>query len=780
MNFSIGTKLGVFLSLLGVFFIGLTGYYAYNQSRVLLIHAAEEQLLTANQVLAQRFSHSIESVSKKVLFLASLDILKASAENGQNKFDDSAYARRFLTDVFSNIMSHHAQFSQIRYISASNYGKELVRVDRVDIGIKVVEQNLQEKGHFPYVYKTLKLSSGQLYLSEINYNREYGTHRAEGKPTIRIASPVVSDSGETIGIIVINVDLNNLFFLLSYELPESIQAVLTNQAGDYLIHPDPDKVFSFEKGRRILIQDDVKAITPLYDGSKTRLILNSSIEKQTETRFVSSFLKIPFGRKNNNRFLVLGLITPTASVLQGARILGRDIIDLIIIFSILSIIASVLLSRLLSKPIHNMAISVRNFSAGENLADLPVGRKDEIGFLARNFSTLTEQINQQIDALEKNRAMLLKHDKQLSEAQHIARLASWEWHSMSNKLSASKELEEFAGKKIHDLQSLFELIPQEVLVRVKQEFAQAFKYKYRLHITYQILGADDDIRHLRMLGEIVYDGDGCPVGMMGSIQDVTQEQKFITQLQNLRLEAEKANQSKSEFLANMSHELRTPLHAILSYAQFGQSRKDSVSKEKLVSYFQMIQTSGERLLKLLSGILDISKLEAGKLEINFVRKNFFEVVDDCLKEQESRLMEQELRIQFNHSDAFCFAEFDPLRIAQVISNLIANAVRVSSRGHTIQMKAQCQHIINHEEVVLFSIKDQGIGIPDDEIEAIFDKFVQSSKTKNASGGTGLGLAICRQIIALHGGKIWAENHPDGGAVFFFSIPLEKNKSLQQE
>ena len=779
MNFSIGTKLGILLSFLGIFFIGITGYYAYNQSRMLLINAAEEKLFTANQVLAQRFSNSIDSIKKTVLFLTSLNILKESVLNEQVKLSDEfSDNARFLTDIFSNIMSSYPEFSQIRYIDANNYGKELLRVDRVENGIKVIEKNLQEKNHYPYVYKTLKLSAGQIYLSNINFNREYGTHLAEGKPTIRIASPVTSRKGKTIGVIVINVDLYNLFFLLSYELPESIQAVLTNQAGDYLIHPDPDKVFGFEKGRRMLIQDDIQSISSFYEGKGKQLILDTNIGPQAKHRFVSTFLKIPFGYQKDNRFLVLGLITSTERVLEGSQILGRDIINLIILFSILSILISLFLSRILAKPVHDMAISVRNYETGKRLIDLPTGRKDEIGFLARNFSILTQQINQQIDSLEKNRTILLNNEKQLSEAQHIAKLASWEWHSMSDKLSVSKELEDIIGKKLYDLESLFQIIRPDVRVRVKQEFAQAFKYKHRFHITYQIMNLNEEIRHLRMLGEIVYDGDGAPIGMLGSIQDVTREQTYIDQLQDLRLVAEKANQSKSEFLANMSHELRTPLHAILSFAQFGLTRKENITKDKLSSYFQMIQTSGERLLELLNGLLDISKLEAGKLEINFIRKNFLEVVDDCLKEQQSLFLERKLKIQFNHSEAFCFAEFDSLRIAQVISNLIANAINASIKGHAIYIDVQCRQTMDDNEVLLFSIRDEGVGIPEDETVTIFDKFVQSSKTITGTGGTGLGLAICRQIIVLHGGKIWADNAPDGGAIFFFSLPLERNERHQ--
>ena len=146
MNFSIGTKLGILLSFLGIFFIGITGYYAYNQSRMLLINAAEEKLFTANQVLAQRFSNSIDSISKTVLFLTSLNILKESVLNEQVKLSDEfSDNARFLTDIFSNIMSSYPEFSQIRYIDANNYGKELLRVDRVENGIKIIEKNLQEK-----------------------------------------------------------------------------------------------------------------------------------------------------------------------------------------------------------------------------------------------------------------------------------------------------------------------------------------------------------------------------------------------------------------------------------------------------------------------------------------------------------------------------------------------------------------------------------------------------------------------------------------------------------
>ena len=230
--------------------------------------------------------------------------------------------------------------------------------------------------------------------------------------------------------------------------------------------------------------------------------------------------------------------------------------------------------------------------------------------------------------------------------------------------------------------------------------------------------------------------------------------------------AEAANEAKTEFLANMSHELRTPLHSILSFADFGIKKLETVPLAKLHSYFTKIKNSGSVLLGLLNNVLDFAKLEAGKIEFKFASAYFSELISLVIIEFDALLEERNLTIQFDDSGFTEEVTVDIEKIMQVVRNLLSNAIKYSRNGNTIEIGIE-----RMDGFVLASIRDHGPGIPADELEHVFDKFAQSSKTKSGAGGTGLGLAICRDIIESHNGCIWAENAEGQGAVFFFKIPI---------
>ena len=265
------------------------------------------------------------------------------------------------------------------------------------------------------------------------------------------------------------------------------------------------------------------------------------------------------------------------------------------------------------------------------------------------------------------------------------------------------------------------------------------------------------------------------------LQELVDEQvidlkKAKEKAEQTEAKAKAANYAKSEFLANMSHELRTPMHSILSFAEMGVEMLDDFSKEEQKENLELIFNSGERLLKLLNELLDLSKLEAGAIEFNITQNHLLSVVKETVEQLDSLARDKKITIEIVEPDIPTEASFDRAKITQVIWNLFSNAIKFTPEGKTISISFN-QTTIDIKDngtvpALSSTIIDQGIGIPEKELEAVFDKFIQSSKTKTGAGGTGLGLAITKEIIEGHNGKIWAKNNPEGGAAFTFIIPIK--------
>ena len=241
--------------------------------------------------------------------------------------------------------------------------------------------------------------------------------------------------------------------------------------------------------------------------------------------------------------------------------------------------------------------------------------------------------------------------------------------------------------------------------------------------------------------------------------------------------ADEANRSKTEFLANMSHELRTPMHAILSFASMGNEKVGQAPDEKLQRYFSRIEESGKRLLFMLNDLLDLSKLEAGKMSFLIDHGDLANIVDKVVSEFQALLKQNELQLRIEPATVSTKACFDADRMFQVVSNLVSNAVKFSPGNSVISVIYNDDTLLLEDgrevDALRLSVSDQGIGIPQHELESVFDKFVQSSETNTGAGGTGLGLAICKQIIEHHGGRIYAENNNDSGTSIHLVLPRQQ-------
>jgi signal transduction histidine kinase len=237
-------------------------------------------------------------------------------------------------------------------------------------------------------------------------------------------------------------------------------------------------------------------------------------------------------------------------------------------------------------------------------------------------------------------------------------------------------------------------------------------------------------------------------------------------MEQARLRAEEANDAKSRFLASISHELRTPMHGILSYARFGLRDAATAGREELRENFRNIEECGSGLLILVNDLLDLSKFEAGRMRLTLEPADLAALADQAADEFASLFHERGLTLESEVAGHLPPVTADRMKLLQVLRNLFGNAARFTPRGGRVVLRLSAD-----DRCARMVVEDDGPGVPHQDLQSIFDSFVQSGTAESRNGGTGLGLAICREIALAHDGRIWAENRPAGGARFVFEVPL---------
>jgi len=397
VKWSIALRLGALLASFSVFAAILAGYYTFDSSRERLQGRAERSLLATTQVLARHMQAGFGTVARDTAFLADA----AAVEQDQGR----------LADLFKANLQAHPAYLQIRFISASDYGLELVRIDRQgDKLVRVPDDQLQEKSHFPFVFEALSLPDGEVYVSEFGINHEDAAQET-AVPVFNMASPVVQ-AGQLRGVVVVRVAAAPFLHNFNAALPTPYGFYLSNRWGDFLVHPDAAQTFGFDRGQRILIQESFPQVAALVDGRAEEAVLSQSGTDDEEAR-VFAFVRMPFGNADEGRFMVVGLSQPLAVVQGEVLDLGRSILKILLVLSVVGVALAAGVSRLVTQPLQAMVKAAQAFSRGEAHGALPVHRGDEVGELARSFQDMEQQISRQLAELNLSRdamAHLAHHD----------------------------------------------------------------------------------------------------------------------------------------------------------------------------------------------------------------------------------------------------------------------------------------------------------------------------------------------------------------------------------
>jgi two-component system, cell cycle sensor histidine kinase PleC len=380
-------------------------------------------------------------------------------------------------------------------------------------------------------------------------------------------------------------------------------------------------------------------------------------------------------------------------------------------------------------------------------------------------------VGRDITAIKKHEQVLKRHEQQLLEAEAIGHMGHWHWSIGQDDLRFSDEIYRIFGVTRETfyptLDTVNAMLHRRDAGRIMQAFQRAIIEQNDHDIDFRVITPDGQTRYVRCRGRCEKDNDGDVIGLYGIMQDITQTHLHEKALREAKEAAERAYATKSQFLANMSHELRTPLNAIIGFSEMIQQQLlGPIGNDRYLDYIKGIRESGEHLLDLVTDILDMSKIEAGKYELDLTTFNIVKVLRLAVHMMEGRAMDSGLKINVHLKSEDIPITADRRAVMQIILNILSNAMKFSHQNGVIDV--ECLAIDDH---ISLRIKDRGIGIPANKLGTITNPFEQVANQYTRSHvGSGLGLAITKELAELHGGSIHIDSAMGVGTTVTIRLP----------
>ncbi|PCJ03264.1 MAG: PAS domain-containing sensor histidine kinase [Alphaproteobacteria bacterium] len=385
-------------------------------------------------------------------------------------------------------------------------------------------------------------------------------------------------------------------------------------------------------------------------------------------------------------------------------------------------------------------------------------------------------LGRDITNIKQQQSNLERRQKQLSEAEAIGRMGHWHWLIGEDNISWSEEIFRIFGVDQNQykpcINGLTDLIHKRDLGRVVQVFQRAIIEEKNYDMEFRIVRPGGDIRFIMCEGRCEKDDTGEIIALYGIMQDMTERMLYEQELRQAKDASEQAYAAKSRFLANMSHELRTPLNAVIGFSEMIESQMlGPIFNEKYIEYATSIKDSGKHLLDLISDILDMSKIEAGKHTLDLEEINIKDIIDRAIHMINGRAAEQEISLRTpepEESDINIIG--DRRALTQILLNLLSNAVKFTPAHGSVWIEC-CKK----DTYISLKVCDTGTGIPPNKLASVLRPFEQvSSQYTRDHEGTGLGLSITKKLIELHNGSIHIESSIDVGTTVSVRLPYGIN------
>ena len=439
---------------------------------------------------------------------------------------------------------------------------------------------------------------------------------------------------------------------------------------------------------------------------------------------------------------------------MGKRLISFIFITISALLIVIIIIIYYSTTKLITQPLAKLSITTKDIAEGDLACNIEIKRKDEIGLLADNFRTMTESLITWKKEIEKSNQLM---ETLLSNTPvGIIYVDENGIISYQNEQALQISGTDKSFKNLHYSE-----------IKLTDNFAMMLKKATTssMSIEYETFSAYDPSKYLRIKANPFQVGDNKNSRLLVTVEDIT-EFKKNSALQVAREAAEKANEAKSLFLANMSHEIRTPMNAIVGITYILENTNLDAKQR---NYLQKLKSSAKVLLQLINDILDLSKIESGEMKLEKTKFHLNTILSDLMDMFAIKAETKGLNFLFNiDPETPSELEGDPLRLKQILINLINNSIKFTHEGEIIVGIKPLKSSKNRVQIE-FAVSDTGIGMTKKDMTKLFKKFSQVDEgTARKYGGTGLGLAISRQLVELMNGNIELESVSGKGSSFTFT------------
>ncbi len=727
-------------------------------SRILVANAEAELAFSMRQASAD-LRDSVKSAQTRVAFLSAMPQVRELAD-GNYVPERGHQLKHELTEIFASLAMSAREVMQVRLIGAAEDGRELVRIDHsANIISRVEPAGMRQVGDQPYLANTLEAAPGAILLSDIRPDHGRGQVDAPPIPVLTVSTPVYTSSGEIFGLVAIDINIGEVFATMSNRFPPEVSFYFMDASGDYLLHPEREETPHPDQGLPTNLVDEFPSLATFIRGNEAGdAFVQSAGEKSADIIHLSH--EILEATQQQLHFFAAAMLPESAALVAGHE-RQIQIGMLTLLLAGIGALTAITTSNWLVRPLHNLSKAAARLAEGEDIDNLDIAadRRDEVGVLARGFMVMAQKLRDRQIGLEERQERI----RAILDAASTP-IITIDREGVIQSINAATTALFGFGRS--------ELIGANVAMLMNTKDAM------RLHRRMVRMRRNGRIRILDSGTEIearAKDGSPIPVHLSVSPVRLSNRLLYTGVMTDLR-EQKKINQLKDDFVSTVSHELRTPLTSIKGSLALLKANMFGELPEQVVRMIDIAHTNAERLTNLVNDILDIEKIEAGKLSFHVEPLELGGFLRRTVDANMGLAQSAGVSLRLAHCPKRMMLDADPDRLVQVVTNLISNAIKYTPMAGEVTVSARAD-----KQSVRIAIADQGPGVPPEFQDKIFTKFAQAdSSNTRASGGTGLGLAISKAIVEAHGGEIGFRSVTGKGSTFHIELPRHQQQPSNED